>query len=109
MNRQRFNLTLAPRTIATLREVGNASRYIDALVAQHSRRWRKALRELRGEWRLDFIRALIEGDSQLPGDLDRTPLRNQRRLAILAVELRAGNDELVRALNAPETPAEVRA
>jgi len=109
MNRQRFNLTLAPRTIAALREVGNASRYVDALVAQHDRRWRQALRGLRGKgWTLAEIRQGLA--SAAGGYLDpRRGGPNGRRLAVLADELAAGNDELQRALNALETPAEVRA
>jgi len=109
MNRQRFNLTLAPRTIAALREVGNASRYVDALVAQHDRRWRQALRALRGKgWSLADIRKALA--STAGGFLDpRRGGPNGRRLLVLADELAAGNEELDRALNAPEAPAEVRA
>src|SRR5262245_56642543 len=60
MKRRPTNLTLPPRTVAALRATGNASRYVEALVAQHARRWRVSLAFLeRRGWSRREIRAAV--------------------------------------------------
>jgi len=98
-HRRRVNYTLAPRTIAALQRTGNASRYLDAIVQQRARAWRRALETLlRSGWTLEEVRGQVEHG---------THRRPDRRIRVLAAELEAGNEAVQMVLDGDLERAEV--
>jgi hypothetical protein len=99
MKRRPMNLTLSPLTTSLLRDTDNASRYVDALVQERARRWRRAfsLLERRG-WTPVAIRAALETGATTRGDLGRA-------IKTLRFEWHNGNAALRRDLEAEEGAA----